>query len=302
MFRVLLACVAVFVASLAHAEIIELEGTVTAIDQEERTLTIKGKTYEIAKKCDISIEGEPAQLEDISKGETVAVSYDDKFEMVSAIMVGKPTWLFCDMGCKGKAQSEDYKVISAEEIQFLPNPPDGRGMLVSGKKYGVCTLRFEFMYDNPDMPGNPFVAVAARAPNLKGKEFLDRWPFGIEFKLWHGGFGRLVLPHPEFKAEMAFGQDRNGREVLPLKQQVPLRNGWNVVEIAVQGDNAVVAKGNGVTLNAIDKAQSIDGHIVVLAPQCEFRIRNMTVEVDGKTTPLSFSSIGVMPCTPPLKP
>ena len=302
MFRTLLACMAIYVASLAHAEIIELEGAVSAIDQDKRTLTIKGKTYDIAKKCDVSIEGKPAQLEDIPKGETVAVLYDDKFEMVSAIMVGKPTWLFCDMGCNGKAQSDDHKIVSAGEIRFLPNPPNGRGMLVSSKQYGKCTLRFEFMYDNPDMPGNPFVAVAARAPNLKGKEFLDRWPFGIEFKLWHGGFGRLVLPHPEFKAEMAFGQDRNGREVLPLKQQVPLRNGWNVVEIAVQGDNAVVAKGNGVTLNAIDKAQSIEGHIVVLAPQCEFRIRNMTIEVDGEKTPLSFSSIGVMPCTPPLKP
>ena len=302
MFRVLLACVLALVASGAIAEVLELEGTVTAIDKDKRTLTIKGKTYDIAKKCDVSINGKPATLEDVPQNEAVVVSYDDKFEMVSAISVGKPTWLFCDLGCNGKTQQEDHKIISADEIQFLPNPPHGRGMLVSSKKYGKCTLRFEFMYDNADMPGNPFVAVASRAPNMNGKEFFDRWPFGIEFKLWHGGFGRLVLPHPEFKAEMAYGQERKGRDVPPLKQQVPLRNGWNVVEISVQGDNAVVAKANGVTLNAIGNAQNVDGHIVILAPQCEFRIRKMTADVDGTVTPLTFSSIGVMPCTTPLKP
>jgi hypothetical protein len=68
------------------------------------------------------------------------------------------------------------------------------------------------------------------------------------------------------------------------------------VELAVQGDNAVIAKGNGVTLNAIGEAESVDGHIVLFAPQCEFRIRNMTIEVDGKQTPLSFASMGTMPC------
>jgi hypothetical protein len=291
------AVVAVLV-TVAHAEVLQIEGKLSAFDAAERTLTINDKTYEIAKKCSVSINGKPATLEDIPKDEAVVVTYDDKFEMVSAIAVGQPTWLFYDLGCKGKQPAEDFEVITADEIAFHPNPPNGRGILVSSQKYGKCKLRFEFMYDNGDMPGNPFVAVASRKPNLEGKEFLDRWPFGIEFKLWHGGFGRLVLPHPEFKADMAYGQERKGRDVPPLKQQVPLRNGWNIVEIAVQGDNAVVAKGNGVTLNAISNAQNVDGHLVVFAPQCAFRIRNMIIEVDGESTPLSFSSIGTVACTP----
>lgn len=290
-----------FCTTLAFAEVLELEGTITALDLPKRTLTIKGTTYKIAKKCEVTIEGKPASLEDIPTDEEVVVRYDDKFEMVSAIAVGQPVWLFCDVHCKGSTPELNHKVISAEEIVFLPNPQNGRALLVSSKKYGKCKLRFEFMYDNADMPGNPFVAVAARAPNMKGKEFFDRWPFGIEFKLWHGGFGKIVLPRPDFKAEMAYGQERKGRDVPPLKEQVPLRNGWNIVELAIQGNNAVIAKGNGVTLNAIGEAESVDGHIVLFAPQCEFRIRNMTVEVDGKQTPLSFASIGIMPCEPAKK-
>jgi hypothetical protein len=296
LIRAGLVLVVLGVVTIAHAEIIELEGTLTALDPAKRTLTIKGNTCEIAKKCEVTIEGKPASLEDIPAGEEVVVRYDDKFEMVSAIAVGQPVWLFCDLACKGNTPELNHKVISADEIVFLPNPQNGRALLVSSKKYGKCKLRFEFMYDNADMPGNPFVAVAARAPNMKGKEFIERWPFGIEFKLWYGGFGKIVLPHPDFKAEMAYGQERKGRDVPPLKEQVPLRNGWNIVELAIQGNNNVIAKGNGVTLNAIGEAESVDGHIVVFAPQCEFRIRNMTVEVDGKQTPLSFASMGIMRC------
>jgi hypothetical protein len=296
MIRLAAIAILVGLASLAHAEVIELEGTLTALDPAKRTLTIKGNTYEIAKKCEVTIEGKPASLEDVPADENVTVRYDDKFEMVSAISVGQPVWLFCDVHCKGSTPELNHKVISADEMLFLPNPQNGRALLISSKKYGKCKLRFEFMYDNADMPGNPFVAVAARAPNMKGKDFIERFPFGIEFKLWYGGFGKIVLPHPDFKAEMAYGQERKGRDVPPLKEQVPLRNGWNIVELAVQGDNAVIAKGNGVTLNAIGEAESVDGHIVLFAPQCEFRIRNMTIEVDGKQTPLSFASMGTMPC------
>ncbi len=283
------------------AEVVEIEGKVKAVDASGRTISIDGKTLEVAKKCDVVIDGKPATLQDMPINEAAVLTYDDKFELVTSITVGQPTWLFCDLACKGNTPELNHKVISADEIVFLPNPQNGRALLVSSKKYGKCKLRFEFMYDSPAMLGNPFVAVAARAPNMKGKEFLERWPFGIEFKLWHGGFGRLVLPHPDFQAEMAYGQERQGRNVPPLKQQTPLRNGWNIVEIAVQGDSNVVVKGNGVTLNAIGNAENIDGHIVVFPPACEFRVRNMTVEVDGKQSSLSFASMGIIPCEPSQK-
>lgn len=283
--------------TFAHAEVLQIEGKLSALNAAERTLTINDKTYEIAKKCNILINGKPAKLEDIAEGEEVVVTYDDKFEMVSAIAVGQPTWLFCDLNCTRLAMEDAVRVISDGEIQFTPKPSGELAILVSGKKYGKCKLRFEMMQDAADPKAHAALIVAARAPNMKGEGFIERFPFGIEIKLMEGAFGKLVLP-PNFDAEMAYGQERKGRDVPPLKTQTPVRNGWNTIEVAVQGNNDVVVMGNGVTLNAIARADSIDGHLVFMPSKSGLRIRNMTIEVDGETQPLSFGSIALMPCVP----
>jgi hypothetical protein len=279
----------------AFAEVLQIEGKLSALDAAERTLTINDKTYEIAKKCSISINGKPAKLEDIPKDEAVVVTYDDKFEMVSAIAVGQPTWLFCDLSCVGFTLADSLKVLSDSEIQFSPNPSKDLALLVSSQKYGKCKLRFEVMQDAADTKAHAALAIAARAPNMEGEGFIERFPFGIEVKLMEGAFGKLVLP-PNFDAEMVYGQERKGRDVPPLKTQTPVKNGWNTIEVAVQGNNDVVVTGNGVTLNALAKADSIEGHLVFMPPKSGCRIRNMTIEVDGETQPLSFGSIAVMPC------
>ncbi len=281
-------CLVAALATVAYADVLQIEGKISALDAAERTLTINDKTYEIAKKCSVSINGNPAKLEDIAKDEAVIVTYDDKFEMVSAIAVGQPTWFFYDFNQSGNNVAENIQVVSDEELSFLPVDFKKRGLLLSGRKFAKCKLRFEVMSS-----GDGFVAVAAGAPKQEGDGFVG-FPFGIEVKLGQGNFGKIILP-PNFEAEMVYGQDRKGRDVPPLKKQTPVQNGWNTVEIAVQGSNDVIMKGNGVTLNAIANASSVEGHIIVFAPAGEFRVRNMTVEVDGKTTSLSFDSIAVMP-------
>jgi len=291
---IVLAMVVAFGAVVAHAEVLELEGKITAIDPAERTLAIEGKTLEIAKKCDVSVSGKPAKLEDIPKDESVVVSYDDKFELVTAIAVGQPTWFFYDFTQSGNKQTDNVKVVSENELVFQPMDFKKRGMLLSGQKFGKCKLRFELMSS-----GGGFVAIAAPPPKRQEGGFTGL-PFGIEIKLGQNNFGQIVLP-PNFEAEMVYGQERKGRDVPPVKQQTPVKNGWNTVEIAVQGNNDVVVKGNGVTLNAIANADSIDGHIVIFAPVEEFRIRNITIEVDGETKPLPFTAIGTMPSAPAKK-
>jgi hypothetical protein len=281
-------------STLTHAEVLQIEGKLSALNAAERTLTINDKTFEITKKCSVSINGKPAKLEDIPKDKAVVVTYDDKFEMVSAIAVGQPTWLFCDLNCTGLVMEDAVKVISEDEIEFTPKPSGELALLVSGKKHGKCKLRFEMMHA-ADPKAHAALIVAARAPNTNGEGFIERFPFGIEIKLMEGAFGKLVLP-PNFDAEMAYGQERKGRDVSPLKTQTPVKNGWNTIEVVVQGNNDVVVMGNGVTLNAIAKADSIDGHLVFMPSKSGLRIRNMTIEVDGETQLLSFGSIGLLPC------
>ncbi len=286
-----LAIVLAFLATVAVAEVTQIEGKPTSINTDERTLTIDGKTLEIAKRCDVSLNGKPATLEEVPKDESVVVTYDDKFEMVTAISVGQPTWFFYDFTQLGNKQADNVQVVSDSELVFLAVDFKKRGLLLSGQKFSKCKLRFELMSS-----GDGFVAIAAPPPKREEGGF-SGLPFGIEVKLGQNNFGKIVLP-PKFEAEMVYGQERKGRDVPPVKQQTPVKNGWNTVEIAVQGNNDVVVKGNGVTLNAIANADSIDGHIVIFAPAEEFRIRNMTIEVDGETKPLSFAAIGTMPSAP----
>lgn len=291
MFRVAVFSVLALVSAPLFAETTQIEGRLTALDAEERTLTIQGKTLEIAKKCEVSINGKPATLAEVPKDESVVVSYDDKFDMVTAVVVGQPTWFFYDFNQSGNQQTDNVQAVSDSEVVFVPVDFKTRGLLLSGQKFGKCNLRFELMSS-----GDGFVAIAAAPPKREEGGF-SGLPFGIEVKLGQNNFGKIVLP-PNFEAEMVYGQERKGRDVPPVKQQTPVKNGWNTVEIAVQGNNDVVVKGNGVTLNAIANADSVDGHIVIFAPAAEFRIRNMTIEVDGETKPLSFTSIGVLPSKP----
>ena len=95
------------------ADVIELEGTVTAVDAKERTITIKKKTLEIAKKCRITVGGEDADFDDLKPDQEVTVEYDDDLDVAKSISVA---------GNDGKAVDADLKamqgqwtVIAAEE-------------------------------------------------------------------------------------------------------------------------------------------------------------------------------------------
>ena len=82
---------ALLIASMTSAllaDVIELEGTVTAVDAKERTITIKKKTLEIAKKCRITVDGEDADLDDLKPDQEVTVEYDDDLDVAKSISVG----------------------------------------------------------------------------------------------------------------------------------------------------------------------------------------------------------------------
>ena len=82
---------ALLISSMTHAllaDVIELEGTVTAVDAKERTITIKKKTLEIAKKCRITVDGEDADLDDLKPDQEVTVEYDDDLDVAKSISVG----------------------------------------------------------------------------------------------------------------------------------------------------------------------------------------------------------------------
>ena len=92
---------------VARAEVIELEGTVKAVDADKREITIGKKTLDVAKKCQITIDGAEAKLTDLQPNQKVVVEYDDELEVAKSIAVGSP-------GHDGDAVAKVLKEVQGE--------------------------------------------------------------------------------------------------------------------------------------------------------------------------------------------
>jgi hypothetical protein len=282
--------------TLAHAAEVTIEGILKAINAEDRTMTVERKANKEKKEVSLEVAKEAGDLKHLKVGDEVTVSYDSTLEVVTKIVspANEPAWLFYDFDCQGLTLEKGCEVVDESEVRFPANR--GGVMLVTSEPYDTFIFRCEFYYEDEKMEGNPFVGIGCAPPNLKGTSLKDKWPKGIEVKLWHRGFGSLLLPDDRSKAELVVGQKREGRAVFPLKQQVPVRNGWSSLEIEVKPDKTVLVKGNGVLLNTISQVESTEGRLILFPPSCAFHVRNASVEVEGKKTPLSFEGMTVVSC------
>jgi len=299
-----LACLAVALilvvqTSVSHAAVLELEGTITAIDATVRTVSIARTTANGDKILKVEVAPRAGDLSALKVGDAITFSYDPEDEIVTVITTESPSWLFYDFMCLGVTPEKTLAFVSDSEVRCMAGESPGNKapfVLVSGKQYGPCVFRCEFFYNAEAMEGNPMVGVASPLPPMKGNTFADRFPKAIEVKLWHRGFGSMLLPNTGFKAEMAYGQAREGRVVPVLKQQAPARSGWNSLEIAVKDDKAIVVTGNGVMLNSLAQVEVTTGHIVVFPPSCDFRIRNASIETTREKKSLPFSNMRSVSC------
>jgi hypothetical protein len=73
---------------IAHAEVIDLEGTVKAVDVDARTVTIERKTASGAKTMTVDVAASAGDLQTITPDAAVKFSYDNKLEVVTAIETG----------------------------------------------------------------------------------------------------------------------------------------------------------------------------------------------------------------------
>lgn len=296
----LVSFLAFVLASASLGAEVKVEGVLKAVDVNDRTLTVEKKTAKGTKELSLEVAEEAGDLASLKVGDEVSLAYDSTLEVVTKIVgpTKETPWLFYDFTCKGVLPEKSVRQTNEEEIHCLPYSPDSRGafMLVTSKEYEACVFRCEFFYDAEAMEGNPMVGIASSLPPMKTGKPADQFPKAIEVKLWHRGFGSVLLPTADFKAEMVYGQAREGRVVPVLKQQVPTRNGWNTLEIEIKEDKTIIVKGNGVLLNAIAKVENTKGHIVVYPPACDFRIRNASVEVGGTKSALPFSEMNLVTC------
>jgi carboxyl-terminal processing protease len=72
-----------------HAEVIDLEGTVKAIDATARTITIERKTPKGVKTLELEVNKKAGDLASVKVGDRIAFSYDPDLELVTRLGSGQ---------------------------------------------------------------------------------------------------------------------------------------------------------------------------------------------------------------------
>jgi hypothetical protein len=83
--RLVWLAVALFAFASAHAEVLELEGIVKAVDADDRTITIERKTAKGAKTLELEVAKKAGNLASVKVGDTISFGYDPDLEIVTKI-------------------------------------------------------------------------------------------------------------------------------------------------------------------------------------------------------------------------
>lgn len=94
--RFLWLAVALFAFASAHAEVLELEGTVKAVDATARSITIERKTPKGTKTLELEVTKKAGDLASVKVGDTITFGYDPDLEVVTKLGSGD-----------GKAEKKD---------------------------------------------------------------------------------------------------------------------------------------------------------------------------------------------------
>jgi uncharacterized protein (TIGR03067 family) len=78
----------VLVASLVHAEVLELEGVVKAVDAADRTLSVERKTPKGNKTLELEVTKKAGDLSAVKIGDRITFSYDPDLELVTKLGEG----------------------------------------------------------------------------------------------------------------------------------------------------------------------------------------------------------------------
>lgn len=283
-------------AQSVFGQVRKIEAEITAVDTEARMITVtqEGKPLEleISRKVAIKVAGKEADVSAILPGDKATIEYHDDLGVVTKIDAegaGGNGWRFYDVNNKGI--DPDQALIIARDGSLVCQGKVSGYCLASLREYSEFTFSVEFQYVSGKVVGGPYVSVASSLPNPAAKDWLQQIPFGIEVKLAPINIGELVLPKTDFKVELPLGQLRDQRKVVALRKPELKSSGWNTLEITCDQHRNVTVKINGTTVNAVAKAQTTNGHIVIVPQNAEMRFRNPTVVQGEEETPLSFEKI-----------
>jgi len=103
-----------FVLASAHAEVVELEGTVKAVDAAARSITIERKAAKGTKTLELEVAKEVGDLSVVKAGNRIAFSYDPTLQVVTKLGLKKP--MSCRHLLKVLRRLEEHKGTKPENL------------------------------------------------------------------------------------------------------------------------------------------------------------------------------------------
>jgi uncharacterized protein (TIGR03067 family) len=173
MFKAVLASLVVSLASLAHAEVIELEGTVKSIDQDARAISISRKTPKGEKVLELEVAKNAGDISGFKEGDKISFAYNPDAEIVTKIEKG--------LSEEGKRALQElqgvWMAVKVDRHGTMMTPKElkeqSRRIIIEGN-----TVTFEETRDGKVVKfGGPFTAD----PDKKTFDFTGKGPMGAAF-------------------------------------------------------------------------------------------------------------------------
>jgi len=285
----------VLAASTALAQATTVDVEIKSVDPAARTITVEhnGKTTEldISRKATILIAGKDAEASAIIPGDKAKIEYHKDLQVVTKIEAEGSVqggWRFYDVF--GKRIEPQRAFVVGRDGRLAMQGTVGGFCLATMTPHSEFTLKMEFQFLLDEFKGNPFVAVASTLPNPKADDWTKQIPVGVEIKLHPDRVGELTVPK-DFKVELPLGQLRDDRKIVPLRSADVKAKTWNTLEVIVDKHRNITIKVNGTTVNAVAKAKTTTGHIILMPQNAEMHVRNAVLIEDEKEKPLSFDAI-----------
>jgi hypothetical protein len=314
MQRFTFACLAVFlfISSIAISAEQSVKGKIKSVDVTKNSITLDDLELDdleldVSRKTKITVDGKKGTLVDIKVGQTVDVKYDDELDAafsITAITTPETNqtaksedsttahWKFYDP--LGAGQTLEQAFVVSRDGTLISTARAKEVCLATVEEFSECTAKLEFQFPDGEVKGGPFVSVGSSRPNPDGKDFVTRFPFGIETKLAPNEAGTICLPPKGFKVQLSPNQKRDPKDsrlIFPIRAPKLKSEDWNMLEIKSDKERNLTVKINGTTVNQLMKAQSVTGHIVIWAGVSEIRIRNVVIVNENGETKLSFEDI-----------
>ncbi|MCC9607317.1 DUF1080 domain-containing protein [Blastopirellula sp. JC732] len=282
--------------TVCFAQTVEVEVEIKSVNSEKRTITVEynGKATELdlSRKAVITIADTEAESSALIPGDKATVEYNKELAIVTKVAAAgskQGGWRFYDTFNKGVDPQRAFVV--SRDGRLVVNGNAGGFCISTLTEYSEYTFKVEFQFLEDNLAANPFIAIASTPPNPEAKDWTEQIPHGIEIKLNPKSIGEVVLPNEKFKVELPLGQLRDGRKVVPLRPAEMKSGKWNQLEITCDQHKNITVKVNDTTVNAVAKAESTTGYIVISPLNAEIHLRNPLLKIDEEEKPLSFETI-----------